>query len=165
PQAAPPGPPQPAAERQSFGRPPIRSSRPRVEWSPCMRMVHLLIRKPDIIAAVPIPDDLGEIRSDDMDLLLKVIEIAQAWPDSNTGELMSRIYATSYGSQLTELFGKELITPTAGMLEEFKDILQRLLAQYHARKARHSMMEQLRQLHPQAEPGAPGQPSDTQVVK
>ncbi len=159
-QPAPPAPPAYAPPRQSFGRPPARNSRPRVEWSPCMRMVNLLIRKPDIIAEVAIPDELGEIRDPDMDLLLKVIELAKAWPSSNTGELMSRIYATSYGSQLTELFGKEHITPTEGMLEEFKDILQRLLEQYHTLKARRSMLESLRQRHTEDDPGASGQPPD-----
>lgn len=128
-------------------RPPARLSRPRVDWSPCMRLVNLLIRKPDIISQVTIPDELGEIRSDNMDLLLKVVEIARAWPNSTTEELMSRIYATAYGSQLTELFGKELITPHEGMLEEFRDILQRLLGQYQDRKNRHTMLEHLRRLH------------------
>jgi DNA primase len=116
--------------RPSFARQPARLARPRVEWSPCMRLVNLLIRKPDIISQVTIPDELGEIRTEDMDLLLKVLEIARAWPNSSTEELMSRIYATAYGSQLTELFGKELITPQEGMVDEFRDVLQGLLKRY-----------------------------------
>ena len=139
-------PPSAGAQQPSF-RPAARAGRPRVEWSPCMRLVNLLIRRPDLIQAVPIPDELGEIRSPDMDLLLKVIELARAWPQSSTEELMSRLYATAYGSQLTELFGKEHITPSEGMVDEFKDILANLMAQYQARKARHSVMEQLRRLH------------------
>ncbi len=146
--------------RPSFGRPPARNSPPKVEWSPCMRMVNLLIRKPDIIGQVTIPDELGEIRTDDRDLLLKVVEIAQAWPNSNTGELMSRIYATAYGSQLTELFGKELITPTEGMLEEFKDILQRLLGQHRNLKILRDTKRKLREMHSEDDPAFSGQPPD-----
>jgi hypothetical protein len=139
--------PPPAFASQSTGRSPARMARPRVEWSPCLRLVNLLIRKPDIIEQVQIPDELGEIRSPDMDLLLKVIEIARAWPTSTTPELMYRIYATPYGNQLTQLLGKELITPEAGILDEFRDVLQRLVNDYLSRKSRNETLETLRKHH------------------
>jgi DNA primase len=154
--SAAPAPPTPTplaapSSRPPMLRPPARSGRPRVEWSPCMRLVNLLIRKPDLLTEVEIPDEVGELRADDLDLFLKVLEIAQAWPNSNTEELMSRIFATSYGNQLIQLFGKELITPSEGIAGEFKGILNQLLNQYRERKARHALLMQLQQLHQHAD--------------
>ncbi len=119
----------------------------RVEWSPCLKAVNLLLRKPGIIKSVPVNDELGEIRSPDMDLLLKVIEIARAWPDSTPADLMSRIYATSYGSQMTQLLSREQITPETGIEQEFADILGRLFAQYRTRKQKSALLETLRVHH------------------
>jgi len=123
------------------------SSKIRVEWSPCLKAVNLLIRKPDIIKTVTVADEFGEIRSPDMDLLLKVIEIARAWPDSTAPDLLSRIYATAYGSQLTQLLSKEQITPEPGIAREFEDIITRLLEQYQKRKQQSSLLETLRVHH------------------
>jgi DNA primase len=123
------------------------SSKIRVEWSPCLKAVNLLIRKPDIIKTVTVTDEFGEIRSPDMDLLLKVIEIARAWPDSTAPDLLSRIYATAYGSQLTQLLSKEQITPELGIAREFEDIITRLLEQYQKRKQQSSLLETLRVHH------------------
>src|SRR5690606_11249766 len=108
---------------------------------------NLLIRKPDIISAVQVPDALGEIRSPDLDLLLKVTEIARAWPQSSPPELMSRIYATAYGAQLTQLLSREQITPETGIEDEFRDIIDRLLKQHEERRQRFALLENLRQRH------------------
>jgi DNA primase len=124
-----------------------QSSKIRVEWSPCLKAVNLLLRRPGIIKSVPVNDELGEIRSPDMDLLLKVIEIARAWPDSSPADLMSRIYATSYGSQMTQLLSREQITPETGIEQEFADILSRLFAQYRTRKQKSALLETLRVHH------------------
>ena len=139
------------------GRPANRSARPRVDWSPCMRLVNLLIRRPNLVTEVPIPEELGEIRSPDMDLLLQVLEIAQAWPASTTAELMSRLYATPYGNQLTEIFGREFITPEEGIAEKFSQDLKLLVDQYQQRKTRNATLEQLRRLHEGTESGESGQ--------
>jgi DNA primase len=123
---------------------PAAANRIRVENSPCLRAVTLLIRKPDIIAKVPVPDEFGEIRSPDMDLLLKVIEIARAWPGSTPPELMSRIYATAYGSQMTQLLSREQITPETGIEDEFRDIIQNLLHQYRRSRERAALVAAMR---------------------
>ncbi len=134
----------------------------RVEWSPCLKAVNLLLRKPAIIKSVAVTDELGEIRSPDMDLLLKVIEIARAWPDSSPADLMSRIYATSYGSQMTQLLSREQITPETGIEQEFADILASLFDQYRNRKQKSSLLETLRVHHARRKhPQEPGQPADT----
>lgn len=143
-----PGGPAPAAPTASWA--PRGKGNPgkiRVESSPCMRAVSLLIRKPDIIGAVPVPDELGEVRSPDMDLLLKVIEIARAWPGSSAPELMSRIFATAYGAQMTQLLSREQITPETGIEEEFREIIQKLLAQYRQDRERASLLSTLRERH------------------
>ena len=48
-------------------------------------------------------------------------------PGSTPPELMSRIYATAYGTQMTQLLSREQITPETGIEEEFRDIIQKLL--------------------------------------
>jgi DNA primase len=134
----------------------------RVEWSPCLKAVNLLLRKPAIIKSVAVTDELGEIRSPDMDLLLKVIEIARAWPESSPADLMSRIYATSYGSQMTQLLSREQITPETGIEKEFADILARLFEQYRSRKQKSSLLETLRVHHARrTRPQEPEQAIDT----
>ncbi len=133
----------------------------KVENSPCLRAVSLLIRKPDIIGSVAVPDELGEIRIPDMDLLQKVIEIARAWPGSSPPELMSRIYATAYGAQMTQLLSREQITPETGIEEEFRDIIQKLLDQYRQDRERASLLNTLRERHAARHPlPDSGQPSD-----
>ncbi len=136
-------------------------SRIKVENSPCLRAVSLLIRKPGIVASVPVPDELGEVRTTDMDLLLKVIEIARAWPDSSPPELMSRIYATAYGAQMTQLLSREQITPETGIEDEFRDIISKLLDQYRQHQQRASLVNTLRERHAARQPpGDLGQPAD-----
>ncbi|MGV3591549.1 MAG: DNA primase [Gammaproteobacteria bacterium] len=129
-----------SAPRGWTPRPKPGAGKIRVENSPCLRAVTLLIRKPDIIANVPVPDEFGEIRSPDMDLLLKVIEIARAWPGSTPPELMSRIYATAYGAQMTQLLSREQITPETGIEDEFRDIVHNLLDQYRRDRDRASLV-------------------------
>jgi len=141
-------PPQPPRDYSPQTRPPL----PRIKIegtaaSPCLRAANFLIRKPDIIISVDVSDELGEIRSPDMDLLLKVIELARAWPNSSQPELMSRIYATAYGAQLTQLLSREQITPDTGLEEEFRDITLKLLGQYREYQSRRQIVESLRRFH------------------
>ena len=112
-----------------------------------MKAVNLLIRKPSLIKQVNVDDGLGEIRSPDMDLLLKVIELARAWPDSTTTDFMGRIYATAYGSQLTQLLTREQITPEEGIEKEFQEILDKLLKAYRQRQQKTELLSKLRQHH------------------
>jgi DNA primase len=156
PEAPPQAPPSPYPYRAKTAPGKIK-----VESSPCLRAVSLLIRKPGILISVPVPDELGEIRSPDMDLLLKVIEIARAWPDSTPPELMSRIYATAYGAQMTQLLSREQITPETGIEDEFRDIVRNLLDQYRQYQQRVSLLNTLRERHAARQPPqGPGQTSD-----
>jgi len=155
----------PAAAPPYPGRPQGRpaAAKIKVERSPCLQAVNLLIRKPDIIKTVKVTDidELGEIRLPDMDLLLKVLEIARAWPDSSPPELLSRIYATVYGGQLTLLLNRELITPEAGIEHEFRDIVATLLKSHREQQRRLALLETLRRRHEQRiQPGASSQTTD-----
>jgi hypothetical protein len=67
---------------------------------------------------------------------------------------MSRIYATDYGSHLTQLLGRELITPEEGIGAEFKGILDRLVLEHRKRQDRYTLLETLRQRHAQREDAA-----------
>lgn len=141
---------QPPFESQSQPwQPAARRVQPRirVELSPSMKMVNLLIRKPDILQELSIPSGLASLDTPDLDLLLKVIEIARAAPGSSPPELMSRIYATDYGSHLTQLLGREQITPETGIAHEFQEILDRLLAQQRQLRERAALLSTLRQRH------------------
>jgi len=152
-------PPQPPRDYVPRTRPPLPKI--KVERPPCLQAVNMLIRKPGIIKTVPVADELGDIRSPDMDLLLKVIEIARAWPDSSPPELLSRIYATAYGAQLTQLLNREQITPEEGIEDEFRDIIGKLLEQHHAQLRRLALLESLRMRHAQLDQSRqPGQPSE-----
>lgn len=154
-----PAPPPNPAWQSGYRRP---QPRIRVELSPCMKMVNLLIRKPDILQELTIPPELAGLDTPDLDLLLKVIEIARAAPGSSPPELMGRIYATDYGSHLTQLLGREQITPEAGIAHEFQEILQRLLTQQQRSRERAALLAVLRQRH--ARTGSadePGQPFDS----
>jgi DNA primase len=152
-------PPYPGPSWQGSRRP---QPRIRVELSPCMKMVNLLIRKPDILQELAVPAELASLDTPDLDLLLKVIEIARAAPGSSPPELMSRIYATDYGSHLTQLLGREQITPEAGIAHEFQEILERLLAQQRQLRERAALLAALRQRHaPGGSADEPGQPFDS----
>jgi len=133
----------------------------RVELSTCMKAVNLLIRKPDLIRDTPIPPELMELESPDLDLLMKVISIAKDSPDASPPELMGRIYATDYGSHLTQLLGRELITPDEGIAAEFRDILERLASDYRRQQERYALQEALRKRHaPNQTSSDPGQAID-----
>lgn len=155
-----PSPQTSAAPWQPAARP--AQLRIRVELSPCMKAVNLLVRKPGLIGTVSIPTDLAAIEAQDLDLLLKVIEIAKSAPDSSPPDLMSRIYATEYGSHLTQLLGREQITPEAGIEDEFRDILTNLLSQYRKGQERSSLLEALRKQHEaRSRPDDSSQPLDS----
>ncbi len=52
--------------------------------SVCMRAVNLILLKPDVVNELDDANELAEIESPDLDLLLQVIELAKANPSSTT---------------------------------------------------------------------------------
>jgi len=70
---------------------------------------------------------------------------------------MSRLYASPYGVQLTQLFGKEFFTPMTGILEEFRGTLELELRKHRETRVLQDTRRRLRE----SSPGSvtpPGQP-------
>jgi DNA primase len=132
-------------------------ARIKVELPPCIRAVNLLIRRPSLVHLIQHEDELAEIRAEGMELLLKVAEIARLCPEASSIELMSRIFATAYGAQLTSLLGRELLTPQDGMEQEFSDLLAQMLLGHRQRRARQTLLQDLRRRHAQLLPEGQGQ--------
>mgnify|MGYP001191708721 CR=1 FL=1 len=156
PPAPPLGPPPSGGFRRQAAQPRIR-----VEMPPCIKAVNLLIRRPSLVRLMQHEDELAEIRAEGMELLLKVAEIARLCPDGSSMELMSRIFATSYGNQLTSLLGRELITPEEGMEQEFGDLIAQMLHAHRQRLARQAVVKALHRRHASVQPDANGQPAES----
>jgi hypothetical protein len=154
----PPGPPS-GPQQTGFVRPAPRT-RITVEMPPCIKAVNLLIRRPALVRLMQHEDELAEIRADGMELLLKVAEIARLCPDASSIELMSRIFATAYGGQLTSLLGRELLTPEDGMEHEFSDLLAQMLQGHRQRLARQTLLQDLRRRHARLQPDGHSQPAE-----
>jgi DNA primase len=135
-------------------------TRIKVEMPPCIRAVNLLIRRPPLVRLLRHEDELAEIRAEGMELLLKVAEIARLCPDASSIELMSRIFATAYGTQLTSLLGRELLTPEDGMEGEFSDLLAQMLQGHRQRLARQTLLQDLHRRHARLRPDGQGQPAE-----
>jgi DNA primase len=140
-----PAPPEPWDEPAPAPAPRIKKNSNSTGRSACMRALNLILLKPSIINALENSEELKEIQSPDIELLLKVIELAKASPASSTHELMGRIYATSFGSQLIQLLNQEQITPSEGIEKEFKDIIRHLTRSHHRKKTSHSLLERARE--------------------
>ncbi len=114
--------------------------------SVCMRAVNLILLKPDVVNELEDDNELAEIESPDLDLLLQVIELARANPSSTTPELLGRIYATPLGTQLTQLLNREQITPVEGVSQEFREIMNHLLNTHRRQKNHQDSLAQARQM-------------------
>jgi len=114
--------------------------------SVCMRAVNLILLKPDVVNELEDDNELAEIESPDLDLLLHVIELARANPSSTTPELLGRIYATPLGTQLTQLLNREQITPVEGVSQEFREIMNHLLNTHRRQKNHQDSLAQARQM-------------------
>ena len=152
--AAPPTPP-------ALDTVPVRAKPParnrQSARSVCMKAVNLILLKPDVVSAMDCEEELTEIDTPDIGLLLQVIHVAKNHPSSSTPELLGRIYATPLGSQLTQLLNREQITPTEGIAQEFSEIITHLLDTHRRRRHHHSWLEEARQkLHSRRQGGETG---------
>jgi DNA primase len=140
---------------QVRNRPPTRNR--QSGRSVCMKAVNLILLKPDMVAGIETEDELAEIDSPDIGLLLQVIALAKKHPASTTPELLGRIYATPLGSQLTQLLNREQITPAEGIEEEFTDLISHLLETHRRRQSHHTRLEEARRkLHSRRNEGDRG---------
>jgi DNA primase len=135
----------PVMETIAVSQRPPRKTR-AVGRSVCMRAVNLILLKPDVVNELDDANELAEIESPDLDLLLQVIELAKANPCSTTPELLGRIYATPLGTQLTQLLSREQITPVEGVSQEFREIISHLLNSHRRQRVHQNSLAQARQM-------------------
>lgn len=94
--------------------------------SACKKAVNLILLKPEIASKIEVSTSIKELKSNDIDLLFEVIDLAKKFPNTSTHELLGRVYDTAIGSQLIQLQDREQITPSTGIENEFKEIMQYL---------------------------------------
>lgn len=131
PKQTPAEPTLPVKEHPSHSMPKARN---KSTHSACKKAVNLILLKPEIVSKIEIDTSIKQLKSNDIDLLFEVIDLALIFPTNSTHELLGRVYDTPIGSQLIQLQDREQITPTTGIENEFKEIMQYLakLAQREA---------------------------------
>ncbi|MEM1145755.1 MAG: toprim domain-containing protein, partial [Pseudomonadota bacterium] len=85
----------------------------------------LLLHKPSIAQLVE-PHMLKELEGREGEILIAVIELLHARPDSTTGMLLGHWHSTPEGELLTELAGQERLIPAEGIEAQFDDIMRKL---------------------------------------
>jgi DNA primase len=114
----------PVKEHPDNSNPKARS---KSTHSACKKAVNLILLKPDIVSKIEVNTSIKQLKSNDIDLLFEVIDLALSFPTNSTHELLGRVYDTPIGSQLIQLQDREQITPPTGIENEFKEIMQYLV--------------------------------------
>jgi DNA primase len=104
----------------------IPKARSKSTHSACKKAVNLILLKPEIVSKIEVDTSIKQLKSNDIDLLFEVIDLAKSFPSNSTHELLGRVYDTPIGSQLIQLQDREQITPATGIENEFKEIMQYL---------------------------------------
>lgn len=94
-----------------------------------LKAIELMLHNPEV--ALSIKQDLTPLRTaedESRKLLLSLIEMVRADPDTDTYKMLGYCYGTSLGNQLTQLMESEKITPTEGVEQEFNQILDSILS-------------------------------------
>lgn len=123
----PPPPPTP-----EYSQSPRESASPltRYRKSAALKAIELLLRNPEVALAVQ-KEEMEPLRNaEDLSrkLLLDLIENVHGDPQIETYTLLGACYATSLGSQLTQLLKEEKITPQEGIEQEFRQIIDNILS-------------------------------------
>ena len=119
-------------------------ARTRSTRSACRKAVNLILLKPGIVNNIEVDDSIKQLKSNDTDLLFEVINLAKNAPASSTHELLASIYGTPIGSQLIQLQDREQITPTAGIENEFREIVQYLSSIAKREEAQNTLLAEAR---------------------
>jgi len=119
-------------------------ARNRSTRSACRKAVNLILLKPGIVNNIEVDDSIKQLKSNDTDLLFEVINLAKNAPASSTHELLASIYGTPIGSQLIQLQDREQITPTAGIENEFREIVQYLSSIAKREEAQNTLLAEAR---------------------
>ncbi len=124
PKQVPAEPTVPVKEHPDNSSPKARS---KSTHSACKKAVNLILLKPEIVSNIEVNTSIKQLKSNDIDLLFEVIDLAKSFPTNSTHELLGRVYDTPIGSQLIQLQDREQITPPTGIENEFKEIMQYLV--------------------------------------
>ncbi|KAA1192022.1 DNA primase [Pseudohalioglobus sediminis] len=87
--------------------------------------IALILHQPEIARTVKTAS-LEALSGDDVNLLRDLIELVQRRPESNTGMLLGHWYGTPEGELLSRLAGQERLIPSAGIEQQFSDIMHSL---------------------------------------
>lgn len=119
-----------------------RKTAPRT-LSNCMSAVNLILLQPSIVKQMEASKELSELKIPDIELLLKVIQLAQSHPTHNTYQLIGRVYGTPLGTMLTQLLNREQIIPRESIEKEFNYIINNLLDSHRHTKTHTSHISSL----------------------
>ena len=89
--------------------------------------IALLLHKPSA-ARIADPGELSDLEGADAALLRAMLELLQRRPDSSTAMLLGHWYGTPEGELLNRLAGQERLIPAAGIEDQFRDTLSRLVS-------------------------------------
>jgi DNA primase len=117
----------------------------RINKSAALIAIELLLHQPTLAASMDEdPSVLSQLRDEDVDLLLELLEFARGEPDITTYALLGHCYGTPPGKRLTQLLKNERITPEAGREQEFNFVIKQLLREANKQKMRQQLLEQLK---------------------
>lgn len=115
----------------AIGRSPHRSSETMKQVvSPVRLALALLLQQPGLAEKVANLDQLRQISTPGVGLLLKVLEILHKEPHVSGGVLLERWRDTEDGQHLAKIAQRRLLMPDSGIEAEFLDAIKRLNRTY-----------------------------------
>ena len=94
-----------------------------------IKAIELLLQKPEI--ALSLTEDIKILRSaedEGQKLLISLIEMIQQDPKTDIFTMLGYCYGSNLGTQFTQIFRDEKITPKEGLEKEFKQIIDNILS-------------------------------------
>ncbi|MBT8147626.1 MAG: DNA primase [Gammaproteobacteria bacterium] len=132
---------QRGSQKKQPGRtPPIRGKK---SWS--LKAIELILAKPEI--ALEIDQDLNALAAADganSRMLLELIELVRSNPNITTYAMLGYFYDSPVGNRLTQLMREEKITPSEGIRDEFREIIDRILSGIHQQESIDQTLKALR---------------------
>jgi len=126
--------------RQFTKTAPISSKK---SWS--LKAIELILAKPEI--ALEVDQDLSLLADADgarSSMLLELIELVRKDPNITTYAMLGYFYDSPVGNRLTQLMKEEKITPSEGIKDEFRQIIDRILSDVRQQAAIDETLNALR---------------------
>ena len=112
-------------------------------WS--LKAIELILAKPEI--ALEIEQDLSPLAAVDganSSMLLELIELVRNNPNISTYAMLGYFYDSPVGNRLTQLMREEKITPSEGIRDEFRQIIDRILSDIQQQESVNETLKALR---------------------